>query len=125
MLVASYDVGLSSWFWFHQVIFADFEGTYYCGRLFNSIEKYHHKGRYVLQNRWPPFTPTTFINLGYIIHDPERTSKVAMSSAISETFGREKEPIHIHDAIDSNKIYSNVTIEEEVAKIFTPVSSIP
>ena len=103
-------------------ILADFEDTAvadYTAQLKNS-----HKSRYVLQNRWPPFTPTTFINLGYIIHDPERTSQEAKNTAISETLGREKEPIHIHDTIDSDKsLNSNVTIEEEVDKIFLPVSS--
>ena len=79
---------MTSWFWFHQVILADFEGSVvvdYSTQLKNS-----HKGRYVLENQWPPSTPTTFINLGYIIHDPERTSKEAMNTTISETLGREK-----------------------------------
>ena len=103
-------------------VFADFKDTTTVADYTAQLKK-SHKSRYILKNRWPPFIPATFTNLGYIIHDTERTAKETENDAKVRTFGREKQPIHIGDTYGSDTSFnSNFTIEEEIAKIFLPVS---
>ena len=85
--------------------------------------KERHKSGYILENNWPPFISEKFINLGYIIHKPERTAQEAKKSAKSATSGREQTPIHMCNTFGSvdEEGDSDVTIEEEIAKIILPI----
>ena len=82
--------------------------------------KERHKNGYIFENNWPPLIPQTFTNLGYIIHKPERTKQEAKNNAKSASFGRGQAPIHICYTFDSDDVSfdSDVTIEEEISKIF-------
>ena len=71
--------------------------------------KKRYNSHYVPENRWPPFTPKKFTNLGYIIHKPKRTEKDTEKSAILARSG--------------NLSSQNVAIEEEISNIFLPVNN--
>ena len=123
-------------------IFADFEDktmTNYTIQL-----KKRYKSKCVPKNRWPPFTPKKFTDLGYIIHKPKRTAQETERSAKLARSGNHssKKLMHLCDTFDSNdnfdtndinedskksihKCDTNVIIEEEISNIFLPTSKQP
>ena len=66
--------------------------------------KKRYNRRYIFENRWAPFSPEKFTNLGYIIHEHKCTETDTKTSTMLARSG--------------NFSSQNVTIEEEIANIF-------
>ena len=69
--------------------------------------KKRYNSHYIPENRWPPFIPEKFTNLGYIIHKAKHAGIDMEKSAILARSG--------------NLSSQNVSIEEEICNIFLPV----
>ena len=90
----------------------------------NLKQKYKNDKRYVSENSWPPFTPSKFTELGFVIHKPKRTKMETEDFAKLKRSGSfTSASKHTCETFDKNSDYafdSNVIIKEKISDIFLP-----
>ena len=96
--------------------------TKYTVRLKN---KYKIHKRYASKNKWPPFTPAQFTNLGYVIHKPKRSKEEIESFADFNRKGSfSTVPKHgcAYYSFSDNVFDEQTSIKENIVDIFLPAS---
>ena len=78
---------------------------------YTKLLKSRHNTWDKLENRWPPFAPEKFTELGYIIREPKRTAQEAKRTAELARYG--------------NLPSDNIAIKEKISDIFLPINKHP
>jgi len=90
----------------------------------NLKEQYTGSNRYVSKILWPPFTPSKFTELGFVIHKPKRTKAEAKNFARLKRSGSftsaSKHSCETFDKSSELTFDSNIVIKENISDIFLP-----
>ena len=93
----------------------------------NLKELYNTGKRYESENPWPPFTPSKFTDLGFVIHKPKRTQKETEDFAKSQWSGNfastSKHACETFSYSANDSFDTNVIIKEKISDMFLPAKN--